>query len=61
MLRPSRSGRETVKQSKIEVKGLWNANTRSRFEEQVTVVDNRKYKEFGSDFQTVYKKCKQIH
>ena len=56
----SQSGRETVKQSKIEVKGPWNANKRSRYVELVIVVDNRKYKEFGSDLQKVYKKCKDM-
>ena len=51
---------DAVLQNKIEVKGPWNANKRSRFVELVIVVDNRKYKEYGKDLQKVYRKCKDI-
>ena len=46
--------------SKIEVKGPWNANKRSRFVELVIVVDNRKFKENGEDLNKVYRKCKDM-
>jgi len=56
----SASGESTAKNNKIDVKGPWNANKRSRYVELVIVVDNRKYKEFGKDLQKVYKKCKDM-
>jgi len=56
----SASGTSTAKNNKIDVKGPWNANKRSRYVELVIVVDNRKYKEFGKDLQKVYKKCKDM-
>ena len=45
---------------KLDIKGPWDANKRSRYVELVIVVDNRKFKENNEDLDKVYRKCKDI-
>ena len=47
-------------QPKLDIKGPWDANKRSRYVELVIVVDNRKFKENNEDLDKVHRKCKDI-
>ena len=55
-----RAPADAPSQGKLNVKGPWNANKRSRYVELVIVVDNRKFHDHGKDMEKVHRKCKDM-